>query len=203
MPVQLNSFLPLLTRSSRISGVTFPLVLLVIIHFLNCHLYFIVHKREKGSVFQLEVWVYSNFVWALQWVSRDNSVLSVSTGAQLLSLPSSSYAGMHSLTGVDMMAKVKHKKKKHKSERLLCLQWWAFESQHLILFCAFQTETTRALKTLVELRTSCTYNQPYGNLHACAHCNLSVSCSLQKLVLIFWKTSLDPSSTILSLWLFN
>lgn len=74
-------------------------------------------------------------------MSRDHSVLSVNTRSQLYSLPSPSGAVMHSLTGVDMMEKVKHKEKNTNQEGLCACNDEFLKSQHLTLFCPFHTET--------------------------------------------------------------
>lgn len=103
---------------------------------------FVLYCAQEGEgLCQLEVWAYPNFGWALQWLSRDHSLLIVSTGTQLWSLPSPSSAGMHSLTGVDMMENVKHKKNRNQKGLCACSDEF-LKSQHLILFCPFQNETT-------------------------------------------------------------
>lgn len=130
---------------------------------------------------------------------RDHSVLSGNTGTRIYSLPFSSCAGMHSLTGVDMMENVKHKNINQKG--LYTCHYKLFKSQHLILFCPFQTQTIgKSLKNSCWAKSKL-HIQPTLWQPACL-CSLLTFCYVicsSGTGPIFWKTSLDPSSSMLSL----
>jgi len=90
VPVQFNSFLQMLTRSSRISEAISPLLLFVIIHFLNCHLYFYCIQEWEA------LWLLAGVMgllklWALQWVSSNHSMFSVNARTQLYSMSPSNW----------------------------------------------------------------------------------------------------------------
>lgn len=126
MPVQFNTFLQLLTKSNRISEVISPFLLFIIIHFLNCHLYFYCVQEEEV------LWLPAGVLGLLKHcvsspvsVERPfNAQCQCKNSALFYSLFQLTVHSSKSLICVDMC---KVQEKGHKPERLLCLQWWVFK----------------------------------------------------------------------------